>query len=117
MTNKKPEQLQSRERLQRADRLLSRDYILVMLACTGTAFCNYFFFTALPLYAIKISGSNVFGGMMVVAYSLAALIVRPVAGIISDKFGRVKLLIVGAFICAVACFLYGIRHRSFFCSA
>lgn len=102
MTNQKPEHFQSRERL------LSKDYILVMLACTGTAFCNYFFFTALPLFAIKISGSNVFGGMMVVAYSLAALVIRPISGIISDKFGRVKLLIFGALICAVACFLYGI---------
>ncbi len=79
-----------------------------MMACMGTAFCNYFFFTALPLYAIKISGSNVFGGMMIFTYSLAALVARPIAGIISDKVGRVKLLIFGALICAVACFLYGI---------
>jgi MFS family permease len=99
MTKEKSGHLQSREKL------LSKDYIIIMMACMGTAFCNYFFFTALPLYAIKISGSNVFGGMMVVTYSVAALVARPFAGIISDKFGRVKLLIAGAFICAVACFL------------
>jgi MFS family permease len=90
------------------EKLLSKDYVTLMLACTGTAFCNYFFFTALPLYAVKISGSNIFGGLMVVVYSIAALLARPAAGIISDKFGRVKLLIAGALICAVACAMYGL---------
>lgn len=104
---------ENRERRPGAERLLSKDYILIMLACMGTAFCNYFFFTALPLYAVKISGSNVFSGMMVVVYSLAALFARPFSGIISDRFGRVKLLIYGALMCAVACFLYGVTTSIF----
>lgn len=108
MTNQKLEQLQNREHLQSRERLISKDYILIMLACMGTAFCNCFFFSAIPLFAVKISGANVFGGMMIVVYSIAALVARPFSGIISDKFGRVKMLIIGAFICAVACFLYGI---------
>lgn len=90
------------------DRLLSKDYIIIMLASTGTAFCNYFFFTALPLYAEKVSGSEFYSGLMLTVYSFAALLARPVSGIVSDKFGRVKLLVAGALICAVACFLYGI---------
>jgi MFS family permease len=90
------------------EKLLSKDYIILMLACTGTAFCNYFFFTALPLYAKQLSGSNAFSGAMLMVYSIAALVARPVAGIVSDKFGRVRLLIASALICAVACALYGL---------
>jgi hypothetical protein len=51
-----------RKSIQNRDKLLSKDYILIMLACLGTALCNYFFFTALTLYAVKLSGSNVLAG-------------------------------------------------------
>ena len=94
--------------VQKPERLLSKDYILIMLAATGTSLCNFFFFTAMPLYAEKIGGSNVYGGLMLTVYSLAALFARPITGIISDRFGRVKLLIAGALICSVACALYGV---------
>ncbi len=96
------------ENIQPKEKLLSKDYILIMCAALGTAFCNFFFFTTLPLYAEKVSGSNVYGGLMLTVYSIAALAARPIAGILSDRTGRVKLLIIGAFVCAVACALYGI---------
>ena len=92
----------------RKERLISKDYLLIMLAATGTSLCNFFFFTALPLYAAKITGSNVYGGLMLTVYSIAALVARPITGLISDRFGRVKLLIVGALMCAAACALYGV---------
>lgn len=92
----------------KTEKLWKKDYIIIMLASLGTAFCNNFFFTALPLYAVKISGSNLYSGLMLTVYSFAALAARPFSGIISDKFGRVKLLIVGALICTVACALYGV---------
>ena len=68
-------------------------------------FCNFIFFQAIPLYAHKITGSDFFGGLMITVYSIAALVARPVTGVISDKHGRVKLLIIGAAGCAVACAL------------
>lgn len=89
------------------ERLWTKDYIIIMMACFGTAVCNYFFFTALPLYAEKITGSNVYSGLMLTAYSAAALAARPFSGVLSDRYGRVRQLIIGALICAVACALYG----------
>ncbi len=96
--NKKPQ----------SERLLSKDYILIILAATGTSLCNFFFFTALPLYAEKISGSNLYGGLMLTVYAFAALAARPITGNIIDRIGRVKMLIIGAIICAGACALYGV---------
>ena len=90
------------------ERLLSKDYILIILAALGTSLCNFFFFTALPLYAEKISGSDVYGGLMLTVYALAALAARPVTGIFADKFGRSRLLIASALVCAGCCALYGL---------
>lgn len=93
---------------QKRERLWNRDYIIVMLAAMGTSFCNYFFFTGMPLYAEKLTGSTVYVGITTAAYSLAALVIRPVAGVLSDRIGRVKILMIGAAICTLACIGYGL---------
>ena len=89
------------------ERLWSADYIKIMVAALGTSFVNYFFVSAMPVFAEKLTGTTVYGGLLVMAFSLAALAARPAAGIISDKFGRVKLLVFGALLACVACVLYG----------
>jgi predicted MFS family arabinose efflux permease len=48
MSNSKPE------------KLWGKDYIIVMIASAGISFCNYFFFSTLPIYAQKISGTVVY---------------------------------------------------------
>ena len=99
---------------QKPEKLITKDLVLVMIASLGTAFCNFIFFSAMPLFAHKITGSDFYGGLMITVYSIAALVARPVAGIISDKFGRVRLLIIGAAACAVACVLYGMTTAILF---
>lgn len=89
------------------ERLISKDFVLVMVASLGTSFTNFIFFTAMPLYTLKVTGSDFFSGLMMTVYSIAALAARPVAGIVSDRYGRVRLLVAGAAICAAACALYG----------
>ena len=93
---------------QKTERLVTRDFILIMIASLGTAFCNFIFFTALPLYAQKVTGSDLYSGLMLTVYSIAALVMRPISGILSDRIGRVRLLIIGAAVCACACALYGL---------
>jgi MFS family permease len=87
-------------------KLWSKDYIIVMIASAGISFCNYFFFSTLPIYAQKISGTAACAGLMTGVYTLAALAVRPLSGILADKMGRTKLLILGALLCTIACALY-----------
>lgn len=90
----------------KAQKLWSRDFIIIMIACAGISFCNYFLVSTLPIYAQKLTGTSIYAGLMTTIYTLAALATRPFAGILSDRFGRVKLLIAGAAICALACILY-----------
>jgi MFS family permease len=88
------------------EKLWSRDFIIIMLACSGISFCNYFFAPTLPIYARDLTGTTVYAGLMMTAYTLAASVMRPIAGVLADRFGRVRVLIAGAALCTLACFLY-----------
>lgn len=90
------------------ERLVSKNFILVMLAATSTTTMNQFFNSSVALHVTAIGGLQVHAGILLTVFTTAALAVRPVTGILSDKYGRVKLLIVGAFICAACSLLYGI---------
>ena len=87
-------------------RLISRDYILVIMSAMGTSFVNYFFFSSLSLFSEKLTGTVAFAGLLSLAYSAPALIIRPVSGIVSDRFGRVKFIVIGSALCVTACLLY-----------
>ncbi|MCL2166752.1 MAG: MFS transporter [Clostridiales bacterium] len=87
--------------------LFTFDYIVAMIGNIGTNLVNSFFFPTLPLYMEMLTGTAFYGGMMTAMYSVAALASRPVSGALSDRFGRVKLLVLGTVICAVSCGLYG----------
>jgi hypothetical protein len=40
------------------ERLISKDFVLVMAASLGTSFSNVIFFTAMPLYTLKVTESD-----------------------------------------------------------
>ena len=91
------------------ERLLTKDYVFVMCSSVGISFMNFFFAPTLALYIIDIHGGTAAQvGILSLVYSLSALILRPISGVLSDKFGRVKLLIVGAATCTVMTVLFGL---------
>jgi len=96
----------TQKRTDAREKLWTPDYVIVMAASLGISMCNYFFFSTLPLYAQKMTGSAALAGLMTGAYTLAALAVRPLAGSLSDRIGRTRLLIAGAALCALSCLCY-----------
>ena len=88
------------------ERLWSKDYLLLMASSMFVGFVNFFFFTAMPLFAERLTGKTLMAGVMVTVYSLAALMARPIAGLFADKFGRVRMIIFGAGLYAVSCVLF-----------
>ena len=87
-------------------KLFSKDYILIMVSVMGTSFVNYFFFSTISLLSDTLTGTARFAGYMSLVYSVTALLVRPLSGFLSDRHGRVKLIILGAALCTVSCVLY-----------
>lgn len=87
-------------------RLWGRDFLIIMVASTGISFCNYFFSSTLPIFATQLSGTTATAGLMMGAYTFTSLIVRPLSGSLSDRFGRTRLLVAGALLCSLACALY-----------
>ncbi|MCL1828658.1 MAG: MFS transporter [Oscillospiraceae bacterium] len=85
----------------------SADYFCLIVVAFGSSIVNHFFFSSLSLFAESITGSATYAGILSMAYSVTALVLRPVAGIVSDRVGRVKMIIAGATLSTVSCLLYG----------
>ena len=92
----------------RREKLWTKDYITIMIAACGISFTTHFFLTTLPIYAEQISNTTAYIGFITGAYTLAALALRPVSGVLIDRIGRVKFLILGALLVSISCFLYNL---------
>ena len=99
--NKKPEDKKP-DKGRKQERLLSKDYILLLASSICTNLLNYSFLATIAPFMLLLTGKALYGGVMTSVYSIMAIVARPMAGIISDRSGRMKLLIAGALICAAA---------------
>ncbi len=62
--------------------------------------------TAIPLYAIQLGGNNSTAGLMMGLFMTAAILIRPVFGILADTKSRRIVLLIGSVICIMACSAY-----------
>ena len=88
------------------DRLWTKNYILLIVASFGTAMLVALFFNTLPLYAEHLSGAATYAGLVTTAYSISALATRPVVGVMTAKYSRVKLMLIGIILMTIACYCY-----------
>ena len=86
---------------QEKEKILSKDYILLMIASAGQSSMSNFYMSTMPLYVVKLGGTLMQAGLVSTSYALVALISRPVSGIMTDKYGRVKLIVLGALLCTI----------------
>lgn len=63
-------------------------------------------FPSFPLFVTAIGGSSADNGLMTWAFALAALLTRPLAGFLADRWGRKPVLVVGAILFASGPLLY-----------
>ncbi len=87
------------------DKLWTQSFIS---ACAGNFllfFAFYLLLPILPLYLIKVFGANRSSvGIILSCYTLAALLIRPVAGFVLDMFNRKPLYLIAYFL-FVLCFV------------
>lgn len=84
-------------------RLLTRPFVLLMVSDLAYFTAMSLMIPLVPLYAAGELGAGAAGvGIAVGAYAVVALVLRPVAGWQSDRWGRRPLLVGGALLAAVA---------------
>ena len=70
-------------------------------------------FPLLPLYARLFNASNFTIGALAASFAVAQLIVSPLWGILSDKYGRRPIIAIGLLGIAVNFFLFGLATGIF----
>ncbi|KRM20163.1 multidrug transport protein [Ligilactobacillus hayakitensis DSM 18933 = JCM 14209] len=75
--------------------LYTKDVILVMAASFFFLFTNMFMNTIINGYAKSLGASTTFAGFIVSTMSITSMLLRPIAGNLSDKFSKYALSLLG----------------------
>lgn len=73
-------------------------------------FSSQFFGTTLPIYLHDLSGSDSIVGICTALGTIAALIIRPIAGVAVDRIGRAPILLAGSLFMVLTFASYSIFH-------
>ncbi|XVV07491.1 MFS transporter [Actinosynnema sp. CA-248983] len=91
------------------DRLFTSGFVLLTVADLGYFTATGVAVYTLPLYVTgPLGGDEAAAGLAFGAFAVTALILRPFAGVLTDRVGRRPLLVGGALLCAVAMGLTGL---------
>jgi MFS family permease len=89
------------------DKLWSKDFILLGLASLLMSIGFYFLMPTLPIYVVdKLQGNKGQVGYVLAAYTLSALIIRPLTGYVIDRIGRKWVFITSFLLFALTLGLY-----------
>lgn len=92
-------------------KLLTQTFLLVALATLAYFIADGILLPAVPLYVEgPLGGGSVAVGIVVGAFSVSALLLRPWAGRLSDRRGRRLLMLAGASIFAFSVLGYQLAH-------
>jgi MFS family permease len=90
----------------RAGSLLNRPFVLLFVATFLFYMSFQMLLPVLPLYATAVGAHESQIGFVVGAFAFAAMLLRPVAGELTDRLGRYPLVLAGSTIFAAAAIAY-----------
>ena len=90
------------------DRIFTRAFVLMALVNLLVFVGWQMMLTGLPLYLDMLGADPVFIGLATTLATGAAVIVRPVSGVVVDRYGRKGVLVAGFTVMAVAIALYAV---------
>lgn len=90
-------------------KMISRDFILLFLfsvaVCTGMNLLN----VIIPLFVTETLGKSAgVAGLMTTVYTIAACVSRPINGVLTDKIGRRRVMMMGIALFGLACLIAGL---------
>ena len=90
------------------ERLLNKYFILTFLSnmfiCLGMVMIN----STIARYILAVFGNAAFSGYLNAAFAVLAIIARLVSGDLTDRRGRMKIILLGAGIFAISVFCFGV---------
>ena len=90
------------------DRIFTRAFVLIALVNLLIFTSWQTILTGLPLYLDMLGADPVYIGLATTLATGAAVIVRPVSGVVVDRYGRKSILIVGFVVMAIAVAMFAI---------
>ncbi|MDY6827540.1 MAG: MFS transporter [Bacillota bacterium] len=78
--------------------LWTANFIWVCLVTLSITFVFHCFNATLPVYINTYGGTVKYAGLALTALTVAAIVVRPMAGVFLDRYGRKVVLILGVFL-------------------
>ena len=91
----------------RPEKLLNKQYVMFSLINLIVSISFAMVFTTISKYAYSIGTSVAVAGGIAGAFSIAAMVVRPFSGVISDRMNRKTLLVVSTFAMGICTLFYG----------
>jgi MFS family permease len=88
----------------------TNNFLLLCIANLCFFMSSHAFIPALPLYLVKIGGTQKHVGFIMGAFTLSSTIMRAIGGTLSDRFGRKKIMIMGLALMVIVCLSYTIRE-------
>ncbi|MEL7564451.1 MAG: MFS transporter [Dehalobacterium sp.] len=88
----------------------TRNFILLCLANLSLFISMHILVPTLPVYLLEIGGSQKDVGFVMAAYTIGAMITRPLAGWLVDKFSRKRILIMGMVMMLSVSFFYRLAN-------
>lgn len=79
-------------------KLWSKDYFCVLLTTFFAAITHNIFMSIFPIYVNSIGGDNALSGAMITGQVAAGTVTRLVCGKLQDRYGRRRMLVLGAFL-------------------
>ena len=91
-------------------RLISRDFLLTCASSFLFYGSFYFLLSTLPLYVEDVGGNKSDIGLVMGAFTITAMLLRPLVGRVSDQRGRRPLMLLGALVFIASSAAYNTVH-------
>ena len=93
---------------QSSTKIWNKNYIILLVVNTVAYLSFQILMPLIPVYGLEFTSSESMIGILAAAIAVAALLFRPISGVIADRFSRKKIIILMQFATAIIiiCYIY-----------